>query len=472
MNPDHARPYILFPPQDECDSEGSDNVNRTGAVLGNTFGSFPTIRLRHMTGAQPIFEPPVLLTSTGWHERVKLPCCTSASPDVKLLKCHFHGLRRTCTPTVERFCQAGCHQCQVCPQHPLFKTYQDMWHKHGRRKQYSCSTEILPESLEAYAKYINASRYSSGEIDVRGIDDAVGNATREGIMAEKRLREGFETLAKQLDLRFSWPSQPKRCTLGKFSHELVPRAKIWERCPPPGWENFKNSDCRSHDHEHRNRISAARDAAPERLAEQLRHTGEAQIGIGAAAVALNFTLLHKWSIPWVCSQVCEGTPGCVLVVMPRKHLAFRKYDYEMAKRDPRFRGAPPPGEGKCILYGDKYLRGLTNGLSACRDSTYFNTLLPSKRSQELVALLQMFRKSPPPPLPPPPPPAPPSPPPPPPAPCCQDPNPEPDRARKCRRRGKRGQCTPVHAKFCPVACGFCQICKDHPQFEQYSQMNE
>lgn len=94
-------------------------MNRSGAILGNAFSTFPTVHYRHAKEVHPIYEAPVAVTSTAWHERVKLPCCNvSAEPDVKPLKCHMYGIRRTCTPMVARFCEAGCHRCDVSV-HPL-----------------------------------------------------------------------------------------------------------------------------------------------------------------------------------------------------------------------------------------------------------------------------------------------------------------------------------------------------------------
>lgn len=299
-------------------------------------------------------------------------------------------------------------------------------------------------------------------------------------MSEKALRESFQELAQQLRLSFSWPLPPEPC---RIFHKMVPQGRIWGLCPPPGWKNVRNLDCRRPGHDHRTVVGATRDVAPELLAEDLLATGEAQIGIGAAAIALNFTVVKKNSIAWVCTQTCEAARGCVFVVAPRKHLVFRKYDFLMAKSKPLFRGAPRPGEGKCLLYGEKYLRGLASGSNACQRTSYFNTLLPKRRFKQLADVLQIYRDESPPPSPPHPPPSPPSPPPsplpppsppssppPPPAPCCQDPSPEPGRAMKCLRRGRKAQCTAIHNKFCPVACGFCQICEGHPQYEQYSRL--
>ena len=57
-------------------------------------------------------------------------------------------------------------------------------------------------------------------------------------------------------------------------------------------------------------------------------------------------------------------------------------------------------------------------------------------------------------------------------PCCTDPDPEGNRAAKCLRRlqGENGGCKPIHERFCPVACGYCNICASHPLRDKYLQL--
>lgn len=467
--------------QDECVAEANDNLNRSGTQLSRVFSSYPTIHSRASSRVFPAFERPFALgvarslsssDSKVWHER--LPCCKSLKPDIKPIKCHFHGLRQTCTPTVAQFCQAGCNRCEICKQHPLFAMYQDIWREHGKRKIHPCSTQITPSRLDAYAnasigKNTTSTGASAGRDQANGAG-TLSQTTGANVVSEKVLREELQELAQRLDLRFSWPSPPQRCE-SKTKGHLVPYAKLWLLCPPPGWKVVKLVDCRFT--RRQMRISYAKDIAlSDVLAGQLSANGYGVVGIGAAAVSLSFMHLKKASATWICALLCEATPGCVFAVSSRR-LAFRSYDYHMAQLgDTKFQGAPESGEGTCALFSKYTVKQArqVNGSVTCQHSEYFNTLLPLRHYRQLKAALQIFAKSPPPPPPPSPPPSPPSPPPAPPVPCCREPNPEADRARKCHKRGKRGQCSAVHQKFCPVACGFCRICQDHPQFEQYSRI--
>ena len=158
--------------QDECVAEANDNLNRSGTQLSRVFSSYPTIHLRASSRAFPAFERPFALgmarslsssDSKVWHER--LPCCKSLKPDIKPIKCHFHGLRQTCTPTVAQFCQAGCNRCEICKQHPQFAMYQDIWREHGKRKIHPCSTQIPPSRLGAYANASIGKNTTSTGID-------------------------------------------------------------------------------------------------------------------------------------------------------------------------------------------------------------------------------------------------------------------------------------------------------------------
>ena len=152
-----------------------------------------------------------------------LPCCTSNKPDSNMFRCHMYGLQRTCSPTIKPFCLAGCHRCRVCPHHPLFERYQNMWRKHGTRAKIPCSTEMLSAKLEVYAN-TSLARSAAGGGLAAGTDEAsVGSTEADGtssgadsaVSGEIALREGFEEIAHQLGLRFSWPQPPTRCRMSK-----------------------------------------------------------------------------------------------------------------------------------------------------------------------------------------------------------------------------------------------------------------
>ena len=63
--------------------------------------------------------------------------------------------------------------------------------------------------------------------------------------------------------------------------------------------------------------------------------------------------------------------------------------------------------------------------------------------------------------------------------CCRQPEPEPGRTKRCRYLAlKKHKCTaatkfkPTMERLCPVACGKCTICKDHPLYDTYENLRK
>ena len=56
------------------------------------------------------------------------------------------------------------------------------------------------------------------------------------------------------------------------------------------------------------------------------------------------------------------------------------------------------------------------------------------------------------------------------SPCCTQAEPEKGRAGRCTHHASRGRCATPKDTFCPVACGTCQVCADHPLHAAYLEM--